>query len=927
VHKSKLKRISLAVCFALMPLMASAAGLGKLNVISGLGEPLSAEIELLSTTNEELSSLSAAIATEEAYKAQGIERLAVHKAIKVEVARRSDGSPVLKLTTAQPINDPFLDMLIQVDWSTGRLVREYTALLDPPGFGEQSAATAMAPQTPSTSETMTAVPSKQPAKKKSKGSSASSATAVTTATTATTNEVAAEPSPSVSSSEGYTTKRGDTLRSISRELQVEGVSLEQMLDGLYRANKEAFMKDNMNRLKVGKIMHVPATEELQSVTQQDALQDIRAHSKDWNAYRSKLAGAVAESAPSTEETAPNRSSAGKISAPVVDKAAPVSGSPRDVVKLSQSELPGKSAGASEKDMQAKLNAMQEELTAREKSLKEANERTAMLEKQVQDMQKLLSVKSQAMADLQKGATAAPAPTAVPPAPVAPAAKAEPAAAEKQSDTNKPGVKQAKKKIIVAPPVQKEEPGLLGGLLDNSLALGGVAALLAVIGGWLFMRNRRSKGLDSFEQGILTSGGLKSNTVFGNTASGTADSGDTSFLTDFAHSAGSVMDTHDVDPIAEAEVYMAYGRDAQAEEILKEAIAKEPKRYELHLKLLEIYAGRKDTAAFETIAGELYSTLGSSDPMWAKVAALGQTVEPGNPLYSLSNVTTDGATHEAKSELASSDFAKADVASGSVLDFSLDAATDEDSDIENEEPQAENLDSDLGKAASSAESKADLPTIDAPQHEQTPPDMAMGGEESPTIGEASASADNSMDFALDSDAPKAASEESGIAPAPDIAADVTETSFDLPNLDMPATSEPAEPVATETIGDISFDLPETAPAIELPAIASETKAESLDMDLGSEAPVTVEVSTMPEAEVPELDLSGISLDMDTPASSVTEQTEAAAGELAGVNTKLDLATAYSDMGDKEGARELLEEVLKEGGPQQRERAQQMLDSLG
>jgi Tfp pilus assembly protein FimV len=279
-------------------------------------------------------------------------------------------------------------------------------------------------------------------------------------------------------------------------------------------------------------------------------------------------------------------------------------------------------------------------------------------------------------------------------------------------------------------------------------LGGGAALLAVIGGWLFMRNRRSKGLDSFEQGILTSGGLKANAVFGNTTSGAVDSGDTSFLTDFAHSAGSVMDTHDVDPIAEAEVYMAYGRDAQAEEILKDAIAKEPKRYALHLKLLEIYAGRKDTAAFETIAGELYSTLGSSDPIWTKVAELGQIVEPGNPLYSLSNVTTnatDGATHEAKSELDSSDFAKADVMSDSVLDFSLDAA-DTGSDGENVEQQAESMDFDLGKAASSAESEADLPTIDVPQHEQTPPNMGVGGEESPTIGEASASADNSMNFA-------------------------------------------------------------------------------------------------------------------------------------------------------------------------------------
>ena len=208
-----------------------------------------------------------------------------------------------------------------------------------------------------------------------------------------------------------------------------------MLDGLYRANKEAFIKDNMNRLKVGQIMRVPAKEELQSVTQQDALQDIRMHSKDWNAYRNKLAGAVAESAPSTEETASNRSSAGKISAPVEDKAAPVSSGPRDVVKLSKSELPGKSAGTSEKDMQGKLNAMQEELTAREKSLKEANERTAMLEKQVQDMQKLLSIKSQAMTDLQKGAVA-PVPATVPPAPVAAPAKPEQKAPEQAAVQDK-----------------------------------------------------------------------------------------------------------------------------------------------------------------------------------------------------------------------------------------------------------------------------------------------------------------------------------------------------------------------------------------------------------------------------------------------------------------------------------------------------------
>jgi Tfp pilus assembly protein FimV len=107
----------------------------------------------------------------------------------------------------------------------------------------------------------------------------------------------------------------------------------------------------------------------------------------------------------------------------------------------------------------------------------------------------------------------------------------------------------------------------------------------------------------------------------------------------------MIDTNDVDPIAEAEVYMAYGRDAQAEEILKDAIAKEPKRYELHLKLLEIFAARKDTGAFETLAGELYAALGATDPTWTKVAEMGRRLEPSNPLYG------DAGTHvtEAKPE--------------------------------------------------------------------------------------------------------------------------------------------------------------------------------------------------------------------------------------------------------------------------------------
>ncbi|HYG14006.1 MAG TPA: FimV/HubP family polar landmark protein, partial [Methylophilaceae bacterium] len=545
MHKSKLRRILLAVCLTLVPLLATAAGLGRLNVISGLGEPLNAEIELISTTPEELASLTAVIAPAEAYNAQGLERPAISNAIKIDVNSRPGGKSVLKLSTHHAVTDPFLDMLVQVDWSTGRLLREYTILLDPPGYTTPSASDA----TNAPAITTQASPNTAP-----------SGTA--------SQDPFAEAQPAAAGAvQTHETARGDTLNAIAHEMQVEGVSLEQMLVGLYRANKQAFSGDNMNRLKVGQVIRAPAPEELQAIDQREAAREIRAQTADWNAYRNRLAGIVADADASAGD-ASGQSASGKLSGPAEDRAAPPSDAEQDVVKLSKSD-----SSTSDKSLQDKLNALQEEVTARENSLKEANERTAALEKQIQDMQELLEIKSQTLANLQQGA-------------VEPnAAGSSPAADKAAPPTTKPAP--AAVKPAAAP--QPQATNLMDGLLQNPLLLPIALAVLAVLViVWLLLRNKRRRELDSFEKGILTAGGLKANTVFGNTSGNTIDTGDTSFLTDFSQSTGGMIDTHDVDPIAEAEVYMAYGRDAQAEEILKDAIAKEPKRYELHLKLLEIF---------------------------------------------------------------------------------------------------------------------------------------------------------------------------------------------------------------------------------------------------------------------------------------------------------------------------------------------------
>lgn len=1038
MHKFKLKQISLAICLAAMPFAANAAGLGKLTVVSGLGEPLSAEIELLSTTAEELSSLTAAIAPEEAYSVQGVERTAIHNSIKIEVARRPNGNPILKLSSRQPISDPFLDMLIQVDWSTGRLLREYTVLLDPPGYTNQTPASPPLPTTAAsvggTENDVSKLPplqeqvplegatesrsGKSSGKKKSAGAKSKPAPVVSE------NVLASE-----ASGLDHTTVPGDTLGAIASQNKVEGVSLDQMLVGLYRANKEAFSSDNMNHLKVGQIVRIPSAEELQSISKSEASQEVRVQAADWQAYRNKLAGIVAESTAGSEESA-NRAG-GKISAPAEDKAAAAPAGPRDVVKLSKSDTAtdNKAVAGDAQAMQDKLNSLQEEVKAREKGLKEADERTAMLEKQIADMQKLLALKNQTMADAQKSAATQ---NQVKPEAAAPG-KPEPAKAE-TSAVQAPAVTEPTKPAVpaeaapaaasVAPPAADakkppavaavpapvvEEPGLFDYLFENPTILGALGGIALLAGGWFFMRNRRKHNLDGFEQGILTSGGLKANTVFGNTTGGTVDTGDTSFLTDFSQSSGGMIDTHDVDPIAEAEVYMAYGRDSQAEEILKDAISKEPKRYELHLKLLEILASRKDTSGFETLAGELYAQLGSTDPVWAKVAEIGHKLEPSNPLYQASAVAAGGgvAAAAASSQLAASDFADAEVMTESSLDFSL------DSDEPAQKTEAENMESaavldfDLGMGEPAVEPANEVITDPAPIEAvsmntalDSGPTISMDMNE-PTAGldfqldlpEQAAESNNQLDMAdlgtlpsFDIGEPATAVPALGMdlpeSPAPEdtVQLDVTDFGNTMPNFEAPTFDMPAAQPASSDIKEdadlteISFDLPEMPAATTSLAEAEQTisldmqdfdktmliqpeaareisfepMAEAdnvLDLDFGeleaTPAEPNVEVAVAAPESPPELDLSGISLDLaDTPAPADSSnmadnaisadfgQFEASTHEESDeVNTKLDLVMAYMEIGDNEGARELLDEVMKEGGPKQLARAKEILATIG
>lgn len=904
---------------ALLPISVFAAGLGKLNVSSGIGEPLRADIELISISAEELSSITAAIASQEAYATQGIERPASHNDIKVEIAKSASGAPILKLKSNQPISEPFLDMLIQVDWNSGRLLREYTVLLDPPGYtgeadsGSQPSTTTQAPTVkPSTVANDGNMVTDAPVSTKKSGRKNRKVKPIadTGASTAGADTAGQE----------YVTQKGDTLGQIARAMKPEGVSLEQMLVGLYQTNPDAFSGDNMNRLNVGKIIRPPSEEALNALSRKEAGQEIKVQTENWNAYRNKLAGIVADTAPMDAE-ASSQSASGKIKTATEDKSMPASAGPKDVVKLSAGDV----SSAEAKSLQAKVAALQEEVIAREKGLKEAQDKTTALEKQIADMQKLLALKSGAMAEMQKQAESQAAESVkVEPKPVEPVKPIEtaPVVAEKPSEViaepKESAEKPVKKPVAEVAPV--EEPSFFASLLDglDTTLLAGVGGLLTFLGGaWFYLRNKRKKNLADFEQGIMTSGGLKANTVFGNTSGASVDTGDTSFLTDFSQSAnGGMIDTNDVDPIAEAEVYMAYGRDAQAEEILKDAISKEPKRYELHLKLLEMYAASKNMSAFETVSGELYTTLGADDPTWARVAEIGIKLEPNNPLYQANSTVTAGVARSADSgeKLDASDFSDSPLAAEKDLEFSFDNDSltkdfesnglvdtvnfDEKSEVS--EFEALDLANDSVPTTEPVAMTAPFELSEMPKSESTGLDFDMGDLSTAKLD--------------------VATEEPELKASPGF-------SHTMPDLDFPKfeTEEPAD------LTEVALDASDAAPTfetvssagLELPVLAEATPAaaDNFGFDITTITPDSANAN-----ESKPLDLSGITLDMDGSAGDAAELA-VSADEPADVETKLELVAAYIEMDDKEGAKELLDEVMNEGGVNQRKRAEALLTQIG
>jgi len=760
----------LLAALLLTPWLASAAGLGRLTVLSALGQPFNAEIDLVSVQKEDLASLSVRLASFDAYRQAHLPYNAVVAGLRLRVENRPNGQPYVKVTSERAINDPFVDLLIELNWASGRLTREYTALIDPPGVAPVQATVPPAPA---------AVPEPRPAP--------------------APQPAAGRPmsGPEVAAGGYGPIQRGETLSKIARSLKPEDVTLEQMLVGLFRSNPDAFIKKNMNLVKSGKILRVPEKTELAAIPQQEAVKEYRAQVADWNAYRGKLADA-AGMAPEARAAA-----SGRITTRIEDKA---TAEAKDVVRLSKGEAPGDAAGAGKggkpRSTADRIRSLEEEVIAREKALTEANERIALLEKTIKDMQRLAEIKSPDMAAAQQQAAAksAPKPEADKPAPKPEAAKPEAKSAEKPAAEAKAEQPKPKPKPKVAPPPLPPEPDLIETLLSDPLywGAGGGVLVLAGLGFWLSRRRRTQPAADNEQVKVAPTLGTA-----------TAASAGSAALA--APAAAAAAEAGELDPLEEARVYLSHGRDAQAEATLKEAMAKNPRRHDMQVTLLEIYAARKDKAAFAKQAAEFHKVSGDQGENWLKVAAMGYAIDPGNPLYAAGKDASSAAPPVAKAPAAD-------------LDFNLDASAPRDT------------------ASSTPDAGAGFKIEVPPVEPETKPDIAHGAQEP-------------MPAALD-------------------------FNLELPKVDAPEAGAPAQR-KREQGADVDFKL----------------DFGNIDLNLDDKQP------------------AGAALGGDKDAHWYD------------VQQKFDLAKVYQEMGEKNNAMEILEEVVREGDAEQRAQAKALLDALG
>lgn len=944
--------LAIAAASALSSGAAHALGLGEVTLRSTLNQPLDAEIELLEARDIGSEELAPALASPEEFNKAGVDRQYFLSDLKFTPIIKPNGKSAIRVTSSKPVREPYLNFLVEVLWPSGRLLREYTLLLDPPLYSSQTAMSAA--QTPLTEQKAGAVPR---------------------APTATSRPTPPRPEASgTSAAKEYRTTARDTLWTVAERVRTSGTVHQTML-AIQDLNPDAFLDGNINRLLSGQVLRLPDEQQIRRRSESQALADVAAQNSAWRERRARPAVAS-----SRQLDATRRSDADAVPARVE-----TGDNLRLVAVNSGKAVAGSDKGGDGKASADKLALAKENLDATQRESIELKSRMDDLQGQLDKLQRLITLKDEQLAKLQTSlaqpdkvagvaaGSAASTPPVVPGAPepaavtqpvaatvapapapaaagVASAAPTVPPVAPPETPSVQPAVAAAPAQAVaepvataapaaqpvlpqpepepakpavskpVRPAVEPEQPvGLVDSILGSPLLLpslgGSVAAALLL--GLLAARRRAAKQADlekGDEEDALE-------------ADARPDTGLLRAAIDVSQTDEGPRTEPGWDALVEAEDHLAHGRLNQAAELLQAACKAEPKRSDLRLKLMEVQAALGDREGFAREEKVLRETAGAQQPQvdhlkmkYPAMAGFAAAALAGGALA----VGLGALEEEENPSAATQELEPSSPLSEADIDLSLD---DLEAELERD-LQGAGQDDPFLSLDDLALDESSQPTVSAlePLAEDFSFDLELPEETDSFDLE-----DDLKGLALDLEAPV----------EPISAGDKDFLGLDLDALDAPAAARaeavPSEVALLEEGLFDSFDLAANAdfsdasaplaPSLELPpADKLEEKAEA-DGFMSQLDELDVELEQLAAGLGGEVDEGKPAMHLLEALDALEEGEDfdflADADEIA---TKLDLARAYIEMGDSEGARDILDEVLSEGSEAQRQEAREMSVSL-
>ena len=949
-----------------LPATVAALGLGEIRLKSPLNAPLDAEIELVNATPEELSSLKAQLASRETFARYGLEWPAFLGSVTLTRDKSATGSDVLRVRSAEAITEPFVTLLVDANWGRGRLVREYTLLLDPPTFAPSP--TPPVPVAAAVTPSVAAAPAarREPAPVQPRADEAPDSVAV---------------------------RRGDTLSGLAARAVPDRseVSLEQAMVGLYRSNPRAFGA-TMNDLRAGAVLRVPDIEEMTAISRDVALAEVARQGSEW---RMRGQGAAASEGAGRLRLVPPEESA--------------------------------AAAVGDAGTGAEMKALQDRLGALEQELNESRRLLELRSAQVAELQaRLTAAAAQPPAAAPAAAPVAqpPAPTAE--QPVAPPSAAEPSAPPAVAEAPPAPVARPIPRPVQPPAVVDEVPA--PSLLDTVLAALGqfwwaIAGLVAVIAGLLGFRSwQRKRALAAAEESavvlppppdldaavdigdepvataettslrrpniaapaepggfVVEESGEYARPPAAATAVDAAAPVATVLAADETLSGDTNLNLDQGDPLAEADFHMAYGLYDQAADLVKLAITREPQRRDLRLKLAEVFFVWGNRDEFLRTARELHETRSAGGPgEWEKIVIMGRQIAPEEPLFDTAmarmggpeadlDLSLDAGTQELDIDLAGEgtaatqlldtavgsellgasdnpteifetpasgrggvvlEFNDRDTSEGPILDIDL---SDELSEAQTVEQPAlspgvgvetdaatirEKLDAALRLGEGATDQTAEL-AIDDLGLELGELDAldSLADEAGDVVGDLRPDLESTAQFAAPAErVPSEPQRERSSALGPDV------TEFIDIGEDGSRIAELAGVESPGSEADLGFDdLLASVEADDRPASPVDTVEAAVPVE-------AVEAATVSSAADSSsgFDLSSGDFVVDDSQELSLNAVEPAT--ISEVGTKLDLARAYIDMGDPDGARSILQEVLQEGSVSQKQEAQRLVEAL-